>query len=75
MNHWVLTPAYGRDYKSKGAVLADWNSGKDFVLNHLGWSTYANRQSAEDEDIHTVNIRYKWLTMVGVFKWRDGTWK
>jgi hypothetical protein len=24
------TPAYGRDYKSKAAVLADWNAGKDF---------------------------------------------
>ena len=23
-------PAYGRDYKSKSAVLADWNAGKDF---------------------------------------------
>lgn len=23
-------PAYGRDYKSKGAVLADWQAGKDF---------------------------------------------
>jgi hypothetical protein len=24
------SPAYGRDYKSKAAVLADWNAGKDF---------------------------------------------
>ena len=23
-------PAYGRDYKSKDAVLKDWNDGKDF---------------------------------------------
>lgn len=23
-------PAYGRDYKSKAAVLKDWNDGKDF---------------------------------------------
>jgi hypothetical protein len=23
-------PAYGRDYKSKAAVLADWKAGKDF---------------------------------------------
>lgn len=23
-------PAYERDYKSKAAVLADWNAGKDF---------------------------------------------
>lgn len=24
------TPAYGRDYKSKAAVIKDWTEGKDF---------------------------------------------
>jgi len=28
----TLTPAYGRDYKSKKAVLADWEAGKDFII-------------------------------------------
>lgn len=27
-----LSPAYGRDYKSKDAMLADWESGKDFLI-------------------------------------------
>lgn len=27
-----LIPAYGRDYKSKASVLADWEDGKDFRL-------------------------------------------
>lgn len=31
----ILTPAYGRDYKSKKAVLDDWNSDKDFILNDM----------------------------------------
>ena len=26
----TVLPAYGRDYKSKKAVLADWHAGKDF---------------------------------------------
>lgn len=30
MNDIHAVPAYGRDYKSKAAVLADWNAGKDF---------------------------------------------
>ena len=25
-----LSPAYGRDYKSKAELLKDWNEGKDF---------------------------------------------
>lgn len=27
----TLTPAYGRDYKSKAAVLDDWEDNKDFI--------------------------------------------
>jgi hypothetical protein len=27
-----VVPAYGRDYKSKAAVEADWNAGKDFRM-------------------------------------------
>ena len=28
----TLTPAYGRDYKSRNAVLTDFHAGKDFIL-------------------------------------------
>jgi hypothetical protein len=30
MNDIHAVPAYGRDYKSKEAVVADWLAGKDF---------------------------------------------
>lgn len=33
MNTTTLTPAYGRDYKSKKAALADFHAGKDFIIN------------------------------------------
>ena len=29
----TLTPAYGRDYKSKAAVERDFKNGMDFILN------------------------------------------
>lgn len=32
MRMLTLTPAYGRDYKSKAAALADWNANKDFII-------------------------------------------
>jgi len=32
MFHNVLSPAYGRDYKSAAAVKADWIDNKDFIL-------------------------------------------
>ena len=28
----TLVPAYGRDYRSRAAVLADWRAGKDFII-------------------------------------------
>ena len=32
----VVSPAYGRDYKTAGAVEKDFRAGKDFVLCSLG---------------------------------------
>ena len=30
-----LTPAYGRDYKSKASALVDFHSGKDFYISDV----------------------------------------
>ena len=45
-------PAYGRDYKSKAAVLADWQAGKDFRDALSG--QYFNK----DSGLSTVWVRY-----------------
>ena len=29
----LLTPAYGRDYKSKAAVIEDFEAGRDFIFH------------------------------------------
>jgi len=31
----TVTPAYGRDYKSAKAAKADWQQGKDFILQDI----------------------------------------
>ncbi|MCB1711517.1 MAG: hypothetical protein KDH96_03270 [Candidatus Riesia sp.] len=42
----TLTPAYGRDYKSRKEVIEDWERDKDFVLNtQQGRSILINRQA------------------------------
>lgn len=63
--HWTLTPAYGRDYRSKASVQADWAAGKDFVTQPEG--RYASRRDAIEAGLTTVNIRYGNLRKVGVF--------
>jgi hypothetical protein len=65
----TLTPAYGRDYKSKKGVLKDWDENKDFVINDVYESaTYINKRDAVKAGIREVNFRYKKLTMVFVHK-------
>jgi hypothetical protein len=70
MNRYLtVVPAYGRDYKSKAAVLADWNAGKDFRIQDISSpdnGRYVNKAD-KPADV-TLNIRYKRLTMVAVIK-------
>lgn len=70
MAHITVTPAYGRDYKSKAAILADWNADMDFTLQPDG--CYINRPQVESGE---VNVRYSRMTKVAVlFVRKDGTW-
>ena len=65
-NYSTLTPAYGRDYKSKAAAIADFNGNKDFVLN-TPWGTGLVSKIDFAPGV-TVNIRYKKLTQVAVVR-------
>jgi hypothetical protein len=53
----VLTPAYGRDYKSMKAVKEDWAANKDFSIANPGYPSYINKQDADREGL-SVQIRY-----------------
>jgi hypothetical protein len=71
-----MLPAYGRDYKSKKAVLADFDAGKDFIIQIFGQGqTYANNESIRDLlKLHPegvmIQFRYKKLanTFVNFFQ-------
>ena len=63
-NYRSLTPAYGRDYKSKAAVENDWKAEKDFILQPDGRPI--NRQQFMPGV--KVNIRYANLRRVHVTK-------
>lgn len=57
----VLTPAYGRDYKSIKALKADWDAGKDFLLNSPYGSTYVNKEQVTEANGKgsKIQCRYK----------------
>lgn len=60
-------PAYGRDYKSKAAVMKDWNEGKDFIIQNPSEHGRAiNKADAEKTPGLTLMLRYKRLQNVVV---------
>lgn len=63
-----LIPAYGRDYKSKAAVLADLNAGKDFLIADMSNTWDGSYTSLADlGDYDQVSIRYKRLSNQAFF--------
>lgn len=72
MSRITLVPAYGRDYKSKKQIQEDLIAEKDFIISDFSnpWDgKYANLQQLHDYD--ELNIRYKKLANVAVFKTAD----
>lgn len=65
MKYLSAVPAYGRDYKSAKDVKADWQAGKDFLIQDLFESGYVNKNGPFPGPT-TMNIRYKRLTQVCV---------
>ena len=55
-NEGTLTPAYGRDYKSKKACLEDFRAGKDFYYNSPYQSAYCSIRYFKEGSV--VKFRY-----------------
>jgi hypothetical protein len=63
----TLTPAYGRDYKSRMAVLLDLTANKDFIIadaSHLWDGKPINLSQIREEGHTSVRIRYAGLRKV-----------
>ena len=59
----VVSPAYGRDYKSKKDVIQAWNEGKDFIIEsqlHTGGGTYISKDDLQPGE--KVELRYNRMT-------------
>ena len=72
----TLTPAYGRDYKSAKAAVADFEADKDFIFNRFGDrydGAYVNKAQLIEEGVKNVRIRYKNKTQVTLVKVVEGT--
>jgi hypothetical protein len=71
MKSITATPAYSRDYKSRAAVLTDWDANKDFNFCFLGNYFYANKQQTADlkKDGYThIQFRYARLAKTFIYE-------
>ena len=68
MSYIVVSPAYGRDYKSAKEAKAAWLEGKDFVHESAMFTGGGTYVSVRDVPNTTVEIRYKRMTQVCVVK-------
>lgn len=71
--YMTVVPAYGRDYKSKKEVQADWDAGKDFLIQTFGpnHGRYINKQDAgnlKPSGGLVLNVRFKRLANVHVIR-------
>ena len=68
----TLTPAYGRDYKSKAAAQSDLDAGKDFILNDYA-SRWNGKPVNKDQLVNhlalrEVVVRYGGLRKTAILK-------
>lgn len=62
----ILSPAYGRDYKSKDEVLADFNANKDFIINDIvsPWcGKPVNRGDLLNSDTKPMSIEFRYYKL------------
>tara|TARA_R100000231_G_scaffold2988_1_gene5482 strand:+ start:774 stop:992 length:219 start_codon:yes stop_codon:yes gene_type:complete len=56
MNYLTLLPAYGRDYKSKKAIIEHLNNDRDFLESTS--LKPINKQQFKELNISSFNVRY-----------------
>jgi len=71
----ILTPAYGRDYKSKKELLADFNADLDFYGRDFLRDGYINRAQLIEMGVKSVQARYGKLMKVCMVTLKDGVGK
>lgn len=64
----ILSPAYGRDYTSKKAVLADWDANKDFIIENWDDPYCGKPVNKEQINEKSVQFRYKGMTQTFIHK-------
>lgn len=72
MTHFVVSPAFGRDYRSASEARKAWQDGQDFIHEsrlHTGGGTYINRDDVPAGS--TIEIRFQKLESSTILTHKD----
>lgn len=61
LNTLNVIPGYGRDYRTKEQVVAAWNAGKDFLIQHITHrydGRYINLGDAKQYGVLYIRVRF-----------------
>ena len=72
MNYLTLLPAYGRDYKSKKAIIEHLNNDRDFLESTS--LKPINKQQFKELNISSFNVRYDQLRKITNINIKDLNW-
>ena len=72
MNFITLLPAYGRDYKSKKAIIEDLNNNRDFLESTS--LKAINKQQFKELNISSFNVRYDQQRKITTIKIKELNW-
>jgi hypothetical protein len=71
IKYHVVSPAYGRDYKSEVGARNDWLAGKDFVYENIeGNGRYCSKRDFGKNDV--IELRFNRKTDFTMIQWPQG---
>jgi hypothetical protein len=71
MENIIITPAYGRDYKSAKSALVDFDANKDFIVKSFSSPWDGKPVNKEQLSGYVVQIRFDKLRKVKTIDLRD----
>jgi hypothetical protein len=70
IKHYVVVPAYGRDYATAEAALADWVKGKDFRISSI--DRYNGSYISYDyANLHGLSVQIRFNKLRDVCVWPE----
>jgi len=70
ISHYVVVPAYGRDYATLDEVKADWEAGKDFKIRSIDRND-GRYMSIRDCQGNGLSVQIRFNKLADIYIWPE----